>query len=54
MRIELDPGQPDAVARAVASLLDAGERPVDPWWAAGLDEALGAAPEPEPAFDAEP
>jgi len=37
---ELVPAQPADVERAVAELLadDAGE--ADPWWQAGLDEAL--------------
>lgn len=38
--LELTPAQPEAVARAVASLLPPHESPVDPWWQAGLDEAL--------------
>lgn len=40
MRIELDPDQPPAVARAVRQLLDDRREP-DPWWQAGIDEALG-------------
>jgi len=49
MPLELDPPQPDAVAAAVERLL-AGGRPLpDPWWAAGIAEALrsddGAAPQ---------
>jgi hypothetical protein len=40
VRIELEPAQPDEVVRAVASLLRAQIRPVDPWWQAGLEEAL--------------
>ena len=40
MGIELEPAQPDAVVRAVASVLAASERPVDPWWQAGLEESL--------------
>jgi hypothetical protein len=40
--LELDPEQPDAVAAAIAQLLpEAAERPVDPWWAAGLAQRLG-------------
>jgi hypothetical protein len=41
--VELEPDQPDAVARAVAALL-AGEREPDPWWQAGIDAALGDDP----------
>jgi hypothetical protein len=41
MEIELDPPQPTAVGQAVVQLVAARERPVDPWWAAGIEEALG-------------
>ncbi len=41
VRLELEPAQPEAVVRAVATLLEAPGRPVDPWWQAGLEEALG-------------
>jgi hypothetical protein len=38
--LELDPPQPDPVARAVEQLLaEPGRRP-DPWWAAGLEDGL--------------
>ena len=38
---ELEPPQPDTIADAVASLLEAEERPApDPWWAEGVREAL--------------
>ena len=40
MTLELEPAQPEAVVRAVASLLDVTEREVDPWWQAGLEDAL--------------
>ena len=40
MEIELDPEQPEEVARAVAELLDEAAAPPDPWWQAGLDDAL--------------
>jgi hypothetical protein len=41
--VELDPEQPEAVARAVGELLEAGgaEAAADPWWEAGLLESLG-------------
>jgi hypothetical protein len=48
MRIELDPPQVDTVIRAVEQLL-AGRvaSSPDPWWQAGLEDALtpGAAPQ---------
>jgi hypothetical protein len=37
--VELEPDQPDEVARAVAQLLQQ-EREPDPWWQAGIDAAL--------------
>jgi len=37
--VELDPEQPEAVGAAVEELLQAGSEP-DPWWQAGIDEAL--------------
>ncbi len=40
MDVELEPPQPDEVRRAVSELLDPAPRPVDPWWEAGLEEAL--------------
>jgi hypothetical protein len=40
--VELNPAQPEEVAAAVATLVARPERPVDPWWAAGLAEALGS------------
>jgi hypothetical protein len=50
MEIELDPPQPPAVARLVRELLGGGGGvQVDPWWQAGVDEAVGAAVETEPA-----
>ena len=40
MDVDLSPDQPDEVERAIARLLEtAAERP-DPWWQAGIDEAL--------------
>ena len=48
MRLVCDPPQPEPIAAAIEKLT--GDSPeVDPWWAAGLAEALrswdGAAPE---------
>jgi hypothetical protein len=40
MEIDLIPEQPQAVAEAVLTLLDGAESGPDPWWQAGLDEAL--------------
>ena len=39
--VELDPEQPEPVARAVEELLRGADREPDPWWQAGIDEALG-------------
>ena len=39
MQLELDPPQPPEVVRVVAELLVPAPAP-DPWWQAGLDEAL--------------
>ena len=42
MALELDPPQPESVAAVLERLLGAdGAEAVDPWWAAGLAEALG-------------
>jgi hypothetical protein len=38
--IELDPEQPEEVTRAVAELLDETVPDPDPWWRAGVDDAL--------------
>ena len=40
MELELTPEQPRAVAEAVASVLGGPEPAPDPWWQAGIDEAL--------------
>jgi hypothetical protein len=41
MDVELEPQQPDEVALAVAALLAESEQASpDPWWQAGIDEAL--------------
>ncbi len=39
-KIELSPPQPPAVRRAIADALAEPGATVDPWWQAGLDEAL--------------
>ena len=39
-QIELTPAQPAEVAEAVAELLAEPGPGVDPWWQAGLDDAL--------------
>jgi hypothetical protein len=38
--LELSPEQPDAVADAIETLVVATRPEPDPWWRAGLDEAL--------------
>jgi hypothetical protein len=40
MDVELDPEQPPEIARAVRALLLQGGVAPDPWWQAGLEEAL--------------
>ena len=40
MALELDPAQPEPVAAAIERLLAGPEPRVDPWWEAGLAEAL--------------
>jgi hypothetical protein len=40
MEVELEPGQPPEIERAVAELLVPAPRALDPWWRAGLLEAL--------------
>ena len=42
MEVELTPEQPDEVVRAVKSALEAEKPAPDPWWQAGIDEALDA------------
>jgi hypothetical protein len=50
MEVRLEPEQPPAVKAAVAALLGASDRAPDPWWLAGLREALepvtGTKPDP--------
>jgi hypothetical protein len=38
--LELSPAQPDAVASAIGALVAPPPDQVDPWWQAGLDDAL--------------
>jgi hypothetical protein len=39
---ELDPPQPEPVAEAIAAALAEAPAAPDPWWQAGIDEALGS------------
>jgi hypothetical protein len=39
-QVELTPDQPAEVERAVSELIGAASDEVDPWWQAGLDDAL--------------
>jgi len=41
MMLDLDPPQPEPVGRAIGRLLASNKGAVDPWWANGLEEALG-------------
>jgi hypothetical protein len=41
MAVHVDPEQPEAVAAAIADMLDQGPDEPDPWWRAGIEEALG-------------
>jgi hypothetical protein len=38
---ELEPPQPDEIATAIADLASADDPAPDPWWRAGIEEALG-------------
>jgi hypothetical protein len=40
MPVELNPPQPQPVAAAISGLLAGPEPEIDPWWVAGLGEAL--------------
>jgi hypothetical protein len=40
VELELSPEQPEAVVRAVAGLIEPAPPGPDPWWQAGIDEAL--------------
>ena len=42
MEVELTPEQPEQVVRAVESALKAENPAPDPWWQAGIEEALDA------------
>jgi len=42
VELELTPAQPPEVEAAVADALAEGLAGPDPWWQAGLEEALGA------------
>jgi hypothetical protein len=38
--LELSPAQPDAVASAIEALVVSAPQLADPWWQAGLEQAL--------------
>jgi hypothetical protein len=38
--LEIAPEQPESIVAAVAEALTSASRGPDPWWQAGLDEAL--------------
>lgn len=40
MDLEIAPEQPETVVAAVAAVLSADAQAPDPWWQAGLEEAL--------------
>lgn len=40
MEIETSPPQPDEVVRAIAQVLDDAADEPDPWWRAGVEDAL--------------
>ena len=40
MDLELSPPQPGAVASAIGALVAPPPKQVNPWWQAGLDDAL--------------
>ncbi len=40
MEVELEPQQPDVVEHAVVQALAEGDTRPDPWWQAGIEEAL--------------
>jgi hypothetical protein len=42
MPSELDPPQPEPVAEAIAEALAEPAPAPDPWWQAGIEEALGS------------
>jgi len=39
--VETSPPQPDEVVRTIVAALAEVAREPDPWWQAGIDEALG-------------
>ena len=41
MELETTPSQPEEVTRAIAEILADDAAPPDPWWQAGIEEALG-------------
>jgi len=41
VELETDPPQPEPVVRALAAALDERPPEPDPWWQAGIDDALG-------------
>jgi len=50
VKVDLQPAQPAPVGRVVEQMLAQPARPeVDPWWRAGLAEALGEPDEREPS-----
>ena len=40
--VELDPPQPSEIVDAIAEALEEPRDAADPWWQAGIDEALGS------------
>jgi len=49
VKVDLQPPQPDPIERVIEQLLAHSARPeVDPWWRAGLAEALGEPGERDP------
>ena len=44
--LELNPPQPDEIVRAVEQLVAETRPASDPWWAAGIAEALGSGDSP--------
>jgi hypothetical protein len=38
--VELEPEQPDEIARVVEALLSEGVPAPDPWWEAGIEDAI--------------
>jgi len=42
MKLDLAPSQPMSVEQAIERLLTDEQLSINPWWAAGLEEALGS------------